>query len=139
MSRALAVMTLIAGILAMHALATSHHGATATPVLSSVLDVADSIDGHLHAAAIGARAAVDGSHEPLTSQHDCAGACEGGEHALALLCVAVLLAAGAHGLVLRQRSGLLPRRSGPPGRAVAPPPAPPRPPDPVADLCISRT
>jgi len=138
-TRALAVLTLIAGILAMHALATGHHGATASPVLTSVLNVSDAVKRHVHAATVAAGAAVDGSQEILTGQHDCDGACEGGEHALALLCVAVLLAAGASVLVLRQRTGLLPRRTGPPSRAVTRSPAPPRTPDLVAELCISRT
>ena len=138
-SRALAVLALVAAVVAMHGLATGHHGATASPLLTAALTVSHTVDEHPHTAAIPTVAAAGVAVVAAAGQHDCDGACQGGEHALGLLCVAVLLAAGVGVLALRQRTGLLTHRSRPPQRVLARAPAPPRPPDLVAELCISRT
>jgi len=129
-ARALAVLAVLAGVMAMHGLATVHHGATATPVLRAVV-AAVHADGHAHAPLAAQAAGVD--------EHDCDLLCQGNEHALALLCFAVLLAAASGVLVLRQPTGLLPRRTGPPSRPLLRTAAPPRSGDLVAELCVSRT
>jgi hypothetical protein len=128
LSRVLAVLAVITGVIAMHGLA-SHHGATVAPVVSGVLATVEG-DGHTHAAAV-PQTGVDA--------HGCDLLCQGGDHALALLCSAVLLATGGAVLVLRQRTGLLPRRTGPPAMRVTRATTLPRSFDLVADLCISRT
>ena len=130
--RALAVLAVLLGVLAMHGLATSHHGAATAPFATAALTAVEN-DGHAHADAATAVADV------VPAGHDCDGACQGGEHALALLCLAVLLAAGLGVLVLRQRTGPLPARTGSPQRMRARAPAPPRSFDPVTELCVSRT
>jgi hypothetical protein len=129
-TRALAVLAVIAGILAMHGLATGHHGASATPLVPALVAAVDQAGGH---------AAPAHTHSEAAQHGDCHLLCQGGEHALALLCGAVLLAAAGGALVLRQRAGLLPLPTGPPVRPLTSTAAPPRSFDPVAELCISRT
>jgi hypothetical protein len=131
--RAVAVLAVLAGVMAMHGLTTAHHGATAAPVVPAVLAAAD-VDAHAHAPV----------HAPVTpaavvDTHDCGLLCQSGEHGLAMLCVAVLLAAAAGALRVRQRTGLLPRQTGPPRCLLPRTTAPPRSFDPVAELCTSRT
>jgi hypothetical protein len=131
LSRVLAVLAVLAGVIAMHGLETAHHGVTATPLVPAVLAAMDA-DGHAHAAATAQTLSVD--------DHACDALCQGSEQALALLCVAVLLAAAAGVLgVLRRRTGLLPRKTGPPTSLFSRTAAPPRSFDLVAQLCISRT
>jgi hypothetical protein len=130
LARVLAVLAVIAGILAMHGLATGHQGASATPLVPALVAAVDQAAGH---------AAPAHTHSEATQHGECHLLCQGGEHALALLCVAVLLAAAGGALVLRQRTGLLPLRTGPPARLLPRTAAPPRSFDPVAELCISRT
>jgi hypothetical protein len=129
-ARGLAALAVIAGVLAMHGLATAHHGTSAAPLTPAVMAVAHAAEGHPHASA----GAVTAS-----ASHDCDLLCQSGEHGLALLCAAVLLTAAASVLVLRQRTGLLPRTTGPPTAARPRATAPPRSFDLVAELCISRT
>jgi hypothetical protein len=129
-ARALAAVAVIAGVLAMHGLATAHHGVPAAPPTPAVMAVAQAADGHAHAP----ERAATGS-----TWHDCDLLCQSGEHGLALLCAAVLLTAAASVLVLRQRTGLLPRTTGPPTATRPVATAPPRSFDLVAELCISRT
>jgi hypothetical protein len=127
-ARVLAALAVIAGVLAMHGLATSHHSTAAAPLTPAVMAAAQAVDGHPHA-----------SKGATTASHDCDLLCQSGEHGLALLCAAVLLTAAGSVLVLRQRTGLLPRTSGPPPATRPVATAPPRSFDLVAELCISRT
>ena len=127
-ARVLAALAVIAGVLAMHGLATAHHGTSAAPLTPAVMAVAQAVDGHPHTSLAAA-----------TASHDCDLLCQSGEHGLALLCAAVLLSAAASVLVLRQRTGLLPRTTAPPTTARPRATAPPRSFDLVAELCISRT
>jgi hypothetical protein len=134
LGRAFAVLAVIAGVLAMHGLASDHHGAAASPVLSAVLSAdvdAAHTPGHAHAGADARQVAADG--------HQCDLLCQSGEHGLAMLCVAVLLAVAAAVLVLRQRTGGVLRTTGPPSPSSPRTLAPPRSFDLVAELCVSRT
>lgn len=137
LSRAVAVLAVIAGVLAMHGLASTHHGATAAPLIPALLAPAN-VEGHAHHAAAPADAAAPGQ-AVASAAHDCGLLCPSGEHGLALLCVAVLLAAAAGVLVLRQRTGALPMRTGPAPILRVRSTAPPRSFDLVAELCVSRT
>lgn len=132
MGRALVVLAVLAGVIAMHGLATGHHPAAA-PVLPGLLAAADTdLSAHAHASAPSAPTVT-------VDDHDCDLLCQGNEHALALLCVAVLVTAAAAALALRQRSRALPRSAGRPDARLPRTAAPPRSFDPVAELCISRT
>jgi hypothetical protein len=128
-ARVLAALAVIAGVLAVHGLATAHHGTSAATLTPAFMAVAQAVDGHPHTSLAAA-----------TASHDCDLLCQSGEHSLALLCAAVLLTAAASVLVLRKRTGLLlPRRTGPPTATRPVATAPPRSFDLVAELCISRT
>lgn len=127
-ARVLAALAVIVGVLAMHGLATAHHGASAAPLTPAVIGATQTGDGHPHTSQVAA-----------TTSHDCGLLCQSGEHGLALLCAAVLLTAAASVLVLRQRIALLPRSTGPPRTTRPPVATPPRSFDLVAELCISRT
>lgn len=129
-ARLLPLLAVFVGVVAMHGLATAHHGAA--PLTPAVMAVADVVDGHALPAARALVAAPDA--------HDCDQLCQGGEHGLALLCAAMLLTAVAGVLVLRRRTGvLLPRTTGPPRSTRLRSVASLRSIDLVAELCISRT
>lgn len=132
--RALSVLAVLVGLLAMHGIASNeHHSAVAASTLAGALPSTGGADaGHAHAAAAEPAAAVQaGACDP---------ACSDGDSGLLLLCVAVLLASGAVLLLrLRPRAGPRPRRAGPPLRISARAPAPPRSFDVVAEFCVSRT
>lgn len=142
-ARVLAVLAILLGVLAMHGLAGGHHGtvpvaggaAAATTGHPSAHSVAGALD-IAHEGLAAAAAAV-----PLVNDvaAGCEGACSEGASGLMLLCVAVLSAVAA--AVLRARATMARRV---PDGAGLPGPRPltavlPRPRDPVADLCISRT
>lgn len=135
LGRALAVLAVIAGVLAMHGLASAHHAAAAAPLVPALLAAATA-DDHAHHAASPQPSAAPAI---AANAHDCDPLCSSGEHGLALLCVAVLIAVTAGVLVLRQRTGALPRSTAPPSAVRVPSTAPPRSLDLVAELCVSRT
>lgn len=128
-ARLLPLLAVIVGVIAMHGLATAHHGAA--PLTRAVMAVGDVVDGHALPAARALATAPD--------THDCGLLCQGGEHSLALLCAAMLLTAATGVLVLRRRSGVLPRTTGPPRSTRLRSVASLRSIDLVAELCISRT
>lgn len=134
MVRALSVLAVLVGLLAMHGIASNgHHGAAVSSIMPGALASSGGADaGHTDAGAAGPAAAAETGA--------CDAACPDGDFGLLLLCVAVLLAGGAVLLLgLRRRAGRCPRRTGPPLRITARAPALPRSFDVVAELCVSRT
>jgi hypothetical protein len=128
--RILTALVVVMGILAMHGLVSAHQSAAASPVVGTVL-AAVAEQGHGHGRpAIAAADAAD---------HTCDLSCQSSEHALALLCAAVLLAAAGGLLLPRLRTATWPRQGDPPGRTPFRTAASPRSFDLVAELCISRT
>lgn len=135
LTRALAVLAVLLGLLAMHGLASTHHAVAATGQHSAaaVASPADEAVAH-HAPA--AAVVHDGAALAAPAGADCGGDCPD----LGVLCVAVLLTGAALALLARRRSSPLLLA---PARPLAPTRAPPgrlaRGPDPVKELCISRT
>ncbi len=141
-ARLLAVLALIVGLLAMHGVASAHHAA-ATPAPPHV-SAADARATHPHVvdSAAGVVAATQQAARARAGPADpaCQGECP---TAAAGLCVIVLTGA-ALGLLLRRRRR---RRTAPlrfapaplPSRSAAPPVRHARGPDPVRELCVSRT
>lgn len=142
--RVIAVLAIAVGVLAMHGLASGHHGAV--PALTATTAAVEQhAAGAAHAAEHAGHQALAAGATAAAPLHDVlAGGCDGdcGEHpsGLALLCAAVLLAAaGAMVLGLAKRTWRTVPSTGPPERARTSTSAPLRRLDPVADLCISRT
>ena len=135
--RGLAVLAVLLGLLAMHGLASTHHAAAAAPGQHSAaqqLAVPTAPDHHQHEAvpAVVPGAVAVAAPDGPGCDDDCPD--------LAVLCVAVLVGAALLATLLaRRRAPLLgtpPRHD----RADRTPPARvARPPDPVRDLCVSRT
>ena len=114
-TRALAVLAVLLGLLAMHGLASSHHAAAATTAAATTA-------AQHHLAAPGG----------LACDQDCPD--------LALLCVAVLTGAALTLVMARRRSSpLLVAPACVRGPAPMPPMRHARGPDPVRELCVSRT
>jgi hypothetical protein len=140
LSRALAVLVVLAGLLAMHALATEHH-VSSTHDRGADLAAGQTTAVAVHHAAEGlASALVTAPERPLElSAANCDPACPASSPTTAL-CLAVL---SGFALVLhlaRTRPRDLPaRRRGPTPRTRPTRVAVPRRRDPVAELCISRT
>lgn len=151
-SRALAVVALVAGLLAMHGLATGHHApahASGAPTAHAVTAVA--ADAASAAADDGAlpphHAAEAVAHVPTPAEQlltlgppgECGSDCPDAAAAKAL-CLAVLtgLALALH-LARSRHVALLHRRRGAACRPRAPGAAPHSCPDLVSELCISRT
>lgn len=141
-TRALAVLAVLLGLLAMHGLASTHHAAAAS---------APSALPHAAQADAAPAAEVDGVHDHAFStssaEHDAVAlaadpgaTCDQTCPDLAVLCVAVLTGAALALLLARRRSSPLLLA---PARPRAPAPAPPvrqaRGPDPVRELCVNRT
>jgi hypothetical protein len=147
LGRAVALLALVVGLLAMHGLAGTHHAAAAVPTHAAPTQAAvttehgathttheyDDGSGHHAVAAAGVPVALTAAGIP-----GCGDDCEPG---VATLCVAVLAVtaiAVAAGLVARSRTST----SQASGRLRARAPVvlrlPPRL-DPVAELCVSRT
>lgn len=145
--RLLAVLAVLLGLLGMHGLASSHHAAASPGVdhgAASVVERPGTALGHQHAAL---------QHDaagPVAGQQDAAGpgaliarsvpSCESGCQSAAALCVAVLASAALALLLARQRRGVpLRAPARPPATSALPPVRHARGPDPVRELCVSRT
>ena len=145
-TRALAVLAVLLGLLAMHGLASTHHASAATTAVQHgaaqhPAAPADAWPGHQHAAdehqhASAVVVAQDAADTIALENPACDDDCPD----LAVLCVAVLTGAALLVLLLaRDRAPLL---AAPPQRdraTRAPPVRVARPPDPVKELCVSRT
>ena len=132
-----AVLAVLLGLLAMHGLASTHHAAAATSAAQTAA-VADTPPAHDHGHGAAPTAAVQHDRALLTGpgatcdDDDCAD--------LAALCVAVLTGAALALLLARRGSAQPLLAQAPRGAAVRAPPVPPaRAPDPVKELCVSRT
>jgi len=135
---------LLLGLLAMHGLASSHHG---TPAAAAAAHAAapDAVHAAVPHPADAAHAAVpDPAHiSPIGSPHQldvpapsCAGDCPGD---VAMLCLAVLPAAAAAAAAYAHRAVDAGRPSAPRACRAPMPRLSGRLLDPLADLCISRT
>ena len=143
--RVLTLLAVLLGLLAMHGLASSHHvpaAAAEHPASSQPHDPAAAADRHATDAVTAAQHPTGPLASPAgpSCDQDCPGE-------LVTLCVAVLAAAAALAaavVLLRRLRRRLRRRAVAAARAPAfPVPADARaalpPPDPVRELCISRT
>lgn len=141
-TRAMALLAVLVGLLAMHGLASTHHAAAATAgpqhaaVQHHAVPAALQHDRHV---ALAQDAAAVGSAVPAVAapaSTECDDACAD----LTVLCVAVLAGAALLLLLLRRRAA---RPVGGHAHVRAAPRAPPlrpaQPPDPVTELCVSRT
>jgi hypothetical protein len=144
LSRALAVLVVLAGLLAMHALATEHHGphhVSSTHDRDAVLAAGQTTAVAVHHAAEGLASVLVTAPERLLelSAANCDPACPASSPTTAL-CLAVLsgFALVLHLARTRPRD-LPPRHRGPTPRTRPTRVAVPRRRDPVAELCISRT
>lgn len=139
----LAVLAVLLGLLGMHALASAHHAAAAPadraaqPAAGPAPTRAGLPEHH---------GGIAAETEPVLQQHAAALAatsgqsCDGGCASLVAICVAVLTGAALALLLARRRARpavAAPPR--PPVRALAPPAWHARGPDPVRELCVSRT
>jgi hypothetical protein len=138
-TRALAVLAILLGLLAMHGLASTHHAAAAsTPAHTAQADAAPAgevVGAHDHAFAMSAA-----EHDTTALAPDPGATCDQTCPDLAVLCVAVLTGAALALLLARHRSSpqlLAPATPRP--AAPAPPVRHARGPDPVRELCVSRT
>lgn len=151
--RLLALVTVLFGLVSMHGLASSHHApafavghAAAAATAAAQPDDAAEAEPHPHA-----RDAVSSPQQPTGPLATPAGpACDDDCEALGALCVAVLAAAVVLAVAVavvrhRRRTVAAPPRGAVAARGerVVPAPAGARialpPPDPVRELCISRT
>lgn len=144
--RALAVLAVLLGLLAMHGLTSNHHAAAASstphtgaaaalPGEAPALTEADGAGAHHHLSAASA-AGSDTTALPGSPGASCDQTCP----ELAVLCVAVLTGVAAAVLLARRHAGsLLPAQARRTRRASAAPVRHPRGPDPVRELCVSRT
>ncbi|MDP3714337.1 MAG: hypothetical protein Q8R60_17840 [Mycobacteriales bacterium] len=136
LGRAVALLALVVGLLAMHGVAGAHHAAAEAPSHTSTVHAAVPTEhGAAHVDPVPAGAPVA---FPTPSSPDCGDDCEPG---VATLCVAVLAVtaiAVAAGLVARSRTGTSLASERPRARAPVVLRLPPRL-DPVAELCVSRT
>lgn len=145
LGRAVALLALVVGLLAMHGVAGAHHAAAAVPTHAT----------SSHAAAPTEHGATHGYDEgpvdhalvaagvpvalPAAGVPSCGDECY--QPGVATLCVAVLAItalAVAAGLVARSRTSASPASRRPRARAPVVLRLPPRL-DPVAELCVSRT
>lgn len=136
-ARLFALLALLLGLLAMHGLASSHHATAAVSAQQHDVDAAEPAADHSVAppTVSAHRDASAAAVEPAGAS--CNQDCLPG---LAMLCLAVLATTAIAAVLARRRrriSFTTPRHErapdpSPPGRL------PPRP-DPVAELCVSRT
>lgn len=132
--RGFTVLAAVVGVLAMHGFTAGHHGLTALPT-SQVIALSAPLEqaaDPVHAATAHVRLLL------VQDEHGCNG-CQDAPGVF-ILCVAVLLAAaaGALWLTLGRRVLAVPRTR-PPSATHPRALAPPRRPNIVAELCISRT
>jgi hypothetical protein len=144
-ARAVAVLAVLLGLLGMHGLASTHHAAAApAAAVDQIPHVADTTnDDSGHAAQNHPETSGTSSHLVLpqaaagpSGSEDC-NQCTGGA---VVLCLAVLAAVATLvlGLARGYRRAHAAVRPAPQER-LGGPPAPRRPPDLVAELCVSRT
>lgn len=138
-TRVLAVLAVLLGLLAMHGLASTHHAAASTAQHVAQPDTAPAAEAeaasHHHAFAMPAAL-----HDAVAVAADPGGTCDETCADLAVLCVAVLTGAALALLLARRRpSPLLLAPASPRAPAPAPPIRQARGPDPVRELCVSRT
>ena len=137
-TRALAVLAVLLGLLAMHGLASTHHAAASTAPHAAQADVAPAAEvegAHHHALAMSAA-----EHDAVALAADPGAPCDETCPDLAVLCVAVLTGAALALLLARRSSSpLLLAPASPRVPAPAPPVRHARGPDPVRELCVSRT
>jgi hypothetical protein len=141
-TRALAVLAVLLGLLAMHGLASTHHAAGATSAAQH-----HPAQAAADAAAVPAHQVAGAEAGPAAPTHGAASlagpggpTCDGGCPDLAVLCVAVLAGAALALLLARRRS--VPLLTAPAlrtARALTPAVWHPRGPDPVRELGVSRT
>ena len=134
-ARALVVLTVLFGLLAMHGLTSTHHAAatTTTAQRSATQHQAPLIAHHHAAAAVQHDGDVLAAPAPPRGGDDCPD--------LAVLCVAILLGATLLARLLARRGPvrLLPAPVRHGAATRAPPVRHARGPDPVKELCVSRT
>lgn len=141
-ARLLAVLAVLLGLLAMHGLASTHHAAAAAPAAHAALPAAEAEaeagrNVHRHGAAPVAVPAQAHGAAPLAGD---GASCDDDCPDIAMLCVAVLTGAALALLLARERRPvLLPASAHPRAATRAPPVRMARGPDPVRELCISRT
>lgn len=147
-ARALAVLTVVLGLLAMHGVTSAHHAAApaadhaAAPVSEELLAGTVHADGPQHQRHAGSAAdAMPAALQGVAALTAPAGpSCDDECLSVAMLCVAVLTGAVLALLLARRRHPCLllaPARRR--IRAPAPSVRHARRPDPVRDLCVSRT
>ncbi len=154
-TRALAVLAVLLGLLAMHGLSSTHHAAASPPphaappatAAHAAVEAAPEAEAGAHhhavalpAAALPAAALPAALHSTVALVGGPGASCDDGCPDLAMLCLYVLTGAALALLLARRRSSWLLVA---PARPRAPGPAPPvrhaRGPDPVRELCVSRT
>ena len=135
-SRVFAVLAVLLGLLAMHGLASTHHAAAATSAAQTAA-VADTPPAHDHGHGAAPTAAVQHDRALLTGP---GASCDDDCPDLAVVCVAVLTGA-ALALLLARRGSAQPHIAQAPREAAVnePPVRSARAPDPVKELCVSRT
>ncbi len=138
-ARLLAMAAVLVGLLAMHGLASTHHGAAArahAPLGAPIDEQVGAGHSHTAAAPLSTMASLPSS-VASASLPACDGHCPIG---LGVMCLAVLTVAAAAGAAAPARRATGPVR---PRALRAASAAAPRHPlrllDPVADLCVSRT
>lgn len=136
-ARLLAVLAVLLGLLAMHGVASAHHAA-ATPAIGPIAPATAAAHVHDHNAA-GALAPAD--HRATAAlTGPVIPACQDDCRVVTALCVAVLTAVAVALLLSRRRAfPLLHSSVQRPSRAPAPRVRLTQRPDPVRELCISRT
>lgn len=141
-ARWLAVLAVLLGLLAMHGLGSPHHAAAASGATHAALPAAatspdDDAHAHHHRHAA---AKPEVPHDAVALLGSPGASCDGACPDLAMLCVAVLAGAALALLLTRRRScPALATPARPRDPARAPPVRHARGPDPVRELCVSRT
>ncbi len=148
-ARLLAVLAVLLGLLAMHGVAGAHHAAAETPAAdhaaATVSEQPPAETAHLHDRPAGqhetaVRLVTAGQHAAAAPREPAGPLCHGDCRSVAALCLAVLVGAAVALLLARRRASpplFAPSRR----RATAPAPSVRhvRGPDPVRELCVSRT
>ncbi len=141
-ARLFALLVVLLGLLAMHGLTSTHHAAAAAPMMSSA-------SGASSTSAVAKSTPHDDVHHngeiPSVSQaagaHNAPGVSCDDDCPTTVLCLAILTAAAAAAALALARTR--PRAARGPvsvqPRTTAPARRVPRAPDPVTELCISRT